>query len=259
VEKPLDFFVLFSSAASLLGSPGQGNYSAANAFLDALAHHRRAQGLPALSINWGPWAEVGVAARPDRRGHLASRGIGSIRPEQGVEALGRLLFQGAAQVGVMPLNFGQFSQSYGRAAELPSLFDLLREEADILLDARRPKRESHLTYETLFAAQPEERQRLLEPYLRERVAEVLGVSTARLNVQQPLNDVGLNSLMAIELQHQIKTDLGVSLSMADFFQNSSTAQIATQMLERLLQHCRHPCSGAKSGRRLDYDYIRDVG
>ena len=85
---PLDFFVLFSSAASLLGSPGQSNYAAANAFLDALAHHRQALNLPALSINWGPWAMVGLAATQANRGdRLAMLGIESLSPAQGIEAL----------------------------------------------------------------------------------------------------------------------------------------------------------------------------
>ncbi len=85
LSKPLDFFVLFSSIASTLGSPGQGNYAAANAYMDALAYFRQEKGLPALSINWGPWAEVGLAAKLTER-HREG-GFFALKPDVGMKAL----------------------------------------------------------------------------------------------------------------------------------------------------------------------------
>jgi NAD(P)-dependent dehydrogenase (short-subunit alcohol dehydrogenase family) len=103
LDTELDFFVLFSSATSLTGAAGQGNYAAANAALDALAHHRRALGLPALSINWGPWAEVGIVARDEDLRTRAQHRVGTISAQQGVEFFGRLIHHAAPQVGVVPL------------------------------------------------------------------------------------------------------------------------------------------------------------
>ena len=110
---PLDFFILFSSAGSVLGQPGQGNYAAANAFLDALAHYRQAQGQPALSINWGAWAGEGFADSVGGKrlaARLALLGISSIAPKQALEMLGRLLGQSATQVVAVPVNWKQVSR-----------------------------------------------------------------------------------------------------------------------------------------------------
>jgi len=118
-SRPLDLFVMYSSAASLVGSPGQGNYAAANAFLDALAHHRRALGLPGLSINWGGWAEVGMAAELDRRhgGARDAAGVGRIDPVHGLMTLERLLGQGLPQAGVLPIDWSTFFEPFPAGLE----------------------------------------------------------------------------------------------------------------------------------------------
>jgi NAD(P)-dependent dehydrogenase (short-subunit alcohol dehydrogenase family) len=108
----LDFFVLFSSAASLLGSPGQANHAAANAFLDAFVHHRRQQGLPALSINWGVWSEIGAAADLARKIQAGQgrAGMGVIAPAAGIATFAYLLAQPQAQVGVVPIQWPLWPQ-----------------------------------------------------------------------------------------------------------------------------------------------------
>jgi acyl transferase domain-containing protein/NADPH:quinone reductase-like Zn-dependent oxidoreductase len=162
LDEPLDFFVLFSSAASVLGSPGQGNYSAANAFLDTLAHYRKTLGKPALSINWGPWAKVGMAVQPGRGGRLAIKGLESIKPQQGIELLGRLLHQEAAQVVAMAINWEQFRYLYSTGNEFPLLSHLIYRKIDMPLKAGTSKGKGNLTRKILNAAEPGERQQLLD-------------------------------------------------------------------------------------------------
>ncbi len=230
-DAPLDFFVLFSSAGSVLGQPGQGNYAAANAFLDALAHHRRAQGRPALSINWGAWSGLGFADTPGGQrlaARLALLGIKSIAPAAGLEVLGRLLRQGSTQVAVVPVDWERYRQFYPAGTESPLLSELAT-EADNSFQAARPGEKRS----ALLAAEPAERCRLLESYLTELVTRVLGLSASRLDIHQPLSNLGLDSLMAVEVKNRIAVDLGVNVPMVTFLSGPSVEQAAAQLLPLL--------------------------
>jgi acyl transferase domain-containing protein/thioesterase domain-containing protein/acyl carrier protein len=229
----LDFFVLFSSTASLLGMPGQGNYVAANAFLDALAHRRQAQGLPALSVNWGPWAEVGMVAAMDSRDQqrLIDLGMSTVTPEHGLQVLERLLHQASPQVAVLPIDWARFYRSFPAAQDLSLLTHLIQQaESRVSTDTKQG-----LSRQAIIAAAPSERQRLLETNLRGMVARVLQLPVDSIDVQLPLNNLGLDSLMALELQNRIESDLGVVVSMVKFLQGASVTQLTALLLDKLAE------------------------
>lgn len=238
-DEPLDFFVLFSSAGSVLGQPGQGNYAAANAFLDALAYHRQAQGQPALSINWGAWAGEGFADSVGGKrlaARLALLGISSIAPKQALEILGRQLGQSAAQVVAVPVNWKQYREFVPAGSASPLLSELAREEVAV----PRPAGRTSERRDALLAAEPVERRQLLQNYLSEQVARVLGLSPSKLDVQQPLSNLGLDSLMAVELKNRIAVDLKVNVPVVKFLQGFSVDQAVTQVLEQLTTEVANP-------------------
>jgi myxalamid-type polyketide synthase MxaE and MxaD len=206
--RDLDFFVLYSSAASLVGSPGQSNYGAANAFLDALAWHRRAQGLPALSLNWGAFSEVGLAAAQENRGErLASRGFGAISPDEGLEVLARLLRSDLTQVAVTPLDARQWLEFYPQLASSKRFSESVRE-------AQRTRRTGTDTskLEALRAADPKDRQGMIEAMVREQVARILRLETSSIERQTPFKSLGFDSLMGLELRNRLEGAFGLTLS-----------------------------------------------
>jgi len=225
VEEDLDFFVLFSSAASVLGSPGQGNYVAANAFLDALAHHRRSLGMPALAINWGAWTEVGLATRSDRVEHLTRQGIMPFTPEQGVRLMERMLELDLVQCMGVAMDWGKILGSF-----TPPMLLRLSEE---VLAGDGPTKKDSAVRKDILAAEPEERRPLLEQFLVEQIAQVLKCSPDKVDAHQPLNRLGIDSLMAVELKNRVEADLETSVPVTVLLQGPSLSQLATQLLEGL--------------------------
>jgi len=207
----LDFFVLFSSAAGLLGSPGQGNYAAGNAFLDGLACYRQASGLPAQSIAWGPWSEIGLAAQPDRGGQLGDRGVVSISPADGVAALHTLLRSRVAQVAVLPLDVSRLAPAAAAGLVPPVLADLVRELAPDP-DADRPAVRGGAVRADLLAVEPGRRRRdVLAQHVRATMAQVLKLDVTQVQSDTPLASMGFDSLMSLELRKRLEGTLDVTL------------------------------------------------
>lgn len=240
---PLDCFVLFSSWSSFLGSQGQANHSAANAFLDALAWQRRAAGLPALSINWGAWAEIGAASKGDVAEHLRRRGIGSFSPEMGFRALGRLMSQGAVQVAVTPFNLALWRKASPAAAQ-SKWFEFLDAEAQTPPDesAGRVSAEAPASLlETLVAAPSGNAQRqVLETFLKAQVAKTLRMPMTRIDINAPFKSFGMDSLTALEFRNRIEAATAMTLSATLVFNYPTVRQLQVFLLDKLRDRLEAP-------------------
>ncbi len=232
-EASLDFFVLFSSFASVLGSAGQSNYAAANAFLDSLAHFRRSADLPALSVNWGPWAEAGMAAaREDRGARLTGKGIDSIPPAEGVRLLGRLLSSDATQVVVCPIDWRRWAEADPAILTQPVLRHFFLGPDT---ESTAGLNQGSLLDSILDAEDAEQGREALAGYLREQVARVLRIPDNRFDPQVPLNRLGLDSLMAVELKNRVELDLSLTLPVGKLLQGPSIITLAAWLYEEIEQ------------------------
>lgn len=235
----LDFFVLFSSAASVLGNQGQGNYAAANAFLDELAHYRRSKGLVATSINWGPWAQIGIAmSDPAIQQRMSRQGFVGIKPGDGLALLGKIVTGDVTQVIAMNWNWqtylSQLTEPHSLFAELMRTSRLVVSETngngspEILGQLKHPLPENrHHSLSTVVSATvttngtgspdilgplrfalPENRKHILSTFVHNTVRRVLGVSDSQpLDLTKPLIDQGLDSLMAVQMRNAIASGL----------------------------------------------------
>jgi acyl carrier protein len=222
----LDFFVLFSSAAGVIGSAGQGGYAAANAVLDALAHYRRRLQLPAVSIAWGRWAIGMAAAVADRdRRRWSRQGISEIELEAGLELLGRLLRAPSAQVAVLPIEWESFLRESG--GPRPLLSELAPRRRSGRPNAVPEGEPESTLARRLEEAPPGGRRRLLVAHVQDEAATVLALDAPRaIGIAQGLRDLGLDSLMAVELRNRLQASVGRPLPATLAFDHPTVEAIA---------------------------------
>jgi acyl carrier protein len=229
----LDFFVLFSSAAAIFGSPGQASYAAANAGLDALAEARRAAGLPGQSIAWGPWSGVGLVAGEAER--LELRGFGSFAPDEGAALFERLLGGSDARVGAVKLRLDAYHRAHPGLASAPWLSELDADRAgapsgDVSSGATPASRD---LLRALERAAPEARLSLVEARLRGEIAAVARLEPDRIASDAPFRQLGLDSLLLMEVRNRLERDLELRLPAAAFFSHPSIAAMAAHLLAKL--------------------------
>ncbi len=210
----LDCFIAYSSVAALLGAPGQGNYAAANSFMDAFMHWRHQQGLPGLSINWGPWAGSGMADR-QQDSQLALTGMAKLSPNQAFVFLDQALAQAQdhslIQIGLFNVDWQQFK--FNRSSLTKTL-------------QRVKQTEQPLLSEQLSALPLKQRQRFLSSYLIEQVAAVLGLSdTGRLTTDIGFSEMGMDSLMMLDLKNRLQKAVNMPLPSTLAFKYPSVDEL----------------------------------
>jgi acyl transferase domain-containing protein/acyl carrier protein len=236
-DNPLDFFVCFSSAAAITGAGGQANYAAANAFMDAFVHARRRQGLPGLSVNWGAWGKTGMAARmkEEVRERGTARGMGTIAPEKGLEILGDLLQGDATQALVMTVDWERYLENHYPKAP-PPFFEAVDQKR--ALPGKPGDPSTGITgrdAEWLSRTPAEKRHSALFDYVGSQVAATLGMtSPEQLEPRQRLFDIGIDSLMAVELKNRLESGLGISLRSTLVFDYPTVEALVTHLSEEAL-------------------------
>jgi acyl carrier protein len=225
----LDFFILFSSFSAITPPHGQASYAAASAFLDAVAHARRAEGKAALSINWGAWSDIGFAATDvGREAHarLESMGMRRMTPGEGLAALARLMGRGIpAQMAVFPMDVRTIGALDPALEHAPLLRELVVPEstqvhgqsAGVLLHAMRQM-------------DAEAQRELLREEVARMVSAVMEIPRVRLDVTVPLTQLGLDSLIAVQLKNLLEKETGLSVPLVNTLRGASVASMVDDLL-----------------------------
>ncbi|MEM8805131.1 MAG: type I polyketide synthase [Cyanobacteria bacterium P01_G01_bin.38] len=223
----LDFFVNFSSIASVWGSKSQAHYAAANQFLDSLAHYRRCQGLSALTVNWGPWAGGGMVVQ-EFEDWLARAGITPLAAERATAALGQLLAEGRTQATVVEADWSRFRALYELRGPRSLLTQLAVSSPDV-------EPASAKVLEELAAVPLAQREAHLIAFLQAEVARILGMPSGQQpDLYQGFFEMGLDSLMAVELKTYLENSFACSLPGTLVFEVPTIHDLANYLATNVL-------------------------
>lgn len=226
-QLPLDFFIAFSSIAALMGSSGQANYVAANGFLDAFMRWRRARGLPGQSIGWGALGGVGVIDRSaGLQRYMESMGLFPISVPEALTGLSDLMCTDLPVATYLRVDWQALSRALPQVADNPRLAGTVAAFSSGRAGGGRLRAE-------LLAAGESARQTMLATFLRQQVAKVLKVEPAGIAMDQPLAELGLDSLSSFELKNRIEGELAVSLPVGRFLQRPTLNGLATAIADAL--------------------------
>ena len=231
---PLDFFVLCSSVSSVIGMPGQANYVAANAFLDGLASWRRARGLPAIAINWGFLGEVGMAARsPETVARFVNQGLRPISPDEAMELLAWFLGANPPQMTTVRMDWERFGEVFRTWARSPKFLPLYEDAGEGSRRGGSGAGHGPEQGRSLDALSTEERAVRVGELIAGRVARVLGADPATLDRERALTEMGLDSLMAVELRNWMESALRVSIPALEVMRGPTVIQLTGVVLDRM--------------------------
>lgn len=227
----LDFFISTSSIASVWGGFGQTAYGAANAFLDGLAWRLREQGVPGFSVNFGPWS-AGMADAQSRA-RLDQRGVRTLSPADALAGLADVLSPGPVQGVVARIDWARFLPLYQQAGRRALLAELER-EVPSPEPALAPAGKTPLV-ERLTASPVQQRKKLLTDYLRDAVAEVTRVDAAEIREDAGFFDLGMDSLMAVELRRRIEQGVGKEIPATLAMDHPRLSDVADYLLGDVLE------------------------
>ncbi|MEU6996368.1 SDR family NAD(P)-dependent oxidoreductase, partial [Streptomyces sp. NPDC046465] len=227
----LSAFVMFSSGAGVWGSGQQGAYGAANHFLDALAEHRRSQKLPATSIAWGPWAEAGMSADQESLTYFKRFGLHPISPDLCVKALHQAVDTGDTTLTVANFDWAQFTPTFTTQRPSPFLDDIPenRREAEQTGSAA----ETSAFRAELAKTPASQRHGFLVQHVRTHAAATLGRTTEDIPAAKPFQELGFDSLTAVQLRNQLNTTTGLSLPATVIFDHPTSEALATHLRGQL--------------------------
>ncbi|NEO04111.1 MULTISPECIES: type I polyketide synthase [unclassified Moorena] len=225
-HQPLDFFVLFSSTASLLGSTGQGNHSAANSFLDGLAHYRRSMGLPGLSIHWGTISQIGKAAERGADISFQQQGIQPIAPQRVLESLELLMSGASVEVAVVQMDWSAWQD---RMAQWPFLADW---KQTAMTTAETVKLGLIQQLKEVVSSQ---RREMLVELVRSQVGRVLGIKHPEsISLEKGFFSMGMDSLTSVELRNRLQTSLECGLPSTLSFDYPTVNKLVDYLLKHVL-------------------------